>query len=219
MGGRKESGKSQIHATKGGVHIVVLYGIEASNRQYTRILLGGTKTDTNLVIGYALYITFKHHLVGNVVGIRIPFVKNHRITLAEIGQNPLLPGSNHLLRSEGQIRFMRICRMILANSQIVQNFTCLTFLSQCGKPEGGSAGTSFIIHISRFGGIEFLGYKIIERIKIALFQRRKRTDALRYGIDGRVKETFPQGIVQTALVQGVRMNVFQALCRILRAVP
>ena len=56
-------------------------------------------------------------------------------------------------------------------------------------------------------------------MKIALFQRRKRTDALRYGIDGRVKETFPQGIVQTALVQGVRMNVFQALCRILRAVP
>ena len=80
LSGRKESGKSQIHATKGGVHIVVLYGIKASSRQYTRILLSGTKTDTDLVIGYALYITFKHHLVGNVVGIRIPFVKNHRIT-------------------------------------------------------------------------------------------------------------------------------------------
>ena len=88
MGGRKKSGKSQIHATKGGVHIVVLYGIKASSRQYTRILLSGTKTDADFVIGYALYITFEYHLVGNVVGIRIPFVKNHRITLTEIGQTP-----------------------------------------------------------------------------------------------------------------------------------
>ena len=65
-------------------------------------------------------ISFEYHFIGNIICIRVPFVKDYGIALTEIREKSSF--SSHLLfRREGQRKtgFMFIGCMILLNSQII----------------------------------------------------------------------------------------------------
>ena len=112
----------------------MLYGITASGRQHSRILLSCTKTHADLVIRYALYISFKNHSIGHIVTILVPFIEYYGIPLPEIGKYLVFNSLTIYCPSQKQIRLMRVRGMVFPDSQVVQDFAGLTLLRQRGKP-------------------------------------------------------------------------------------
>ena len=154
-------------------------------------------------------ISFEYHFIGNIIYIRVPFVKDYGIALTEIREKSSF--SSHLLfRREGQRKtsFMFIGCMILLNSQIIKNLSCFAFLRQSGKPQGSGSGASLIIHISGFGGIKFFCYKVIYCIEIFFLQRRECFQFRLEIVNGRTQVGFPKMPFQTSLVQGEGIDAF-----------
>ena len=93
----------------------MLYRVTAIHWQHTDILLRCTKPNANIAIGNILDISFKHHFIGNIIFVYVPFIQNNRVSLPEIGQSI----SIRMHTFQHQIRFMDIRCTILPYHQII----------------------------------------------------------------------------------------------------
>ena len=98
----------------------MLNSIEAIRRKYGRVLLGRTQTDTDFILVQIVDIAFEYHLVGDVIRIRIPFVKHDGIALTEVREGVLRIIRHRSLKFSGryqqQVGFMFVGCVILFNS-------------------------------------------------------------------------------------------------------
>ena len=87
--GTCKSRQSHIHASESGIHDVVFQRIETIGRNHRRILLRSTQPYFHTMFVNGFNITFKNHLVGNLIGIVVSLIQNNSISLPEIRQRHL----------------------------------------------------------------------------------------------------------------------------------
>ena len=82
--GIHKCGKTKVHASESGIHVIMFHRIKAIGRENRQVTLGSTQTNTHFRSRQAFNVSFKDKFVGYIVRLFIPFIQNNDITQSKI---------------------------------------------------------------------------------------------------------------------------------------